>query len=136
MNSIKCKNCGLSNFPTDLECRRCGTSFLSPAKSKNGKSPRRFSLGTLLMVTIVGALAYYVFTGTEKSIEQVTAEETNRAGSRPAERPVAPGLSRSEYDRQKTQTYAGAVRDSQSLADHNKHIQQTEKVMQQISNGK
>jgi hypothetical protein len=88
------------------------------------------------MVTIVGALAYYVFTGTEQSIEKVTSEETNRAGSRPAERPAAPGLSRSEYDRQKTQTYADAVRNSQSLADHNKHIQQTEKVMQQISNGK
>ena len=88
------------------------------------------------MITIIGGLAYYVFTGTEESIKKVTAEETNRAGSQPAERPLAPGLSRSEYDRQKTQTYAGAVRDSQSLADHNKHIQQTEKVMQQITDGK
>jgi hypothetical protein len=88
------------------------------------------------MVTIVGAIAYYVFTGTEQSIETVTAEQANRAAARPAERPVAPGLSRSEYDRQKSQTYADAVRNSQSLADHDKHIQQTEKMMQQISNGK
>ena len=88
------------------------------------------------MVTIVGAIAYYVFTGTEQSIEKVTAEQTNRAASHPAERPVTPGLSRSEYDRQKSQTYGDAVRNSQSLADHDKHIQQTEKMMQQISNGK
>ena len=136
MKSIKCKNCGLNNFPTDVECRRCGFSFLNASKPKKEKAPRRYSLGTLLMVTIVGALAYYVFTGTEDSIKKVTAEETNRADSKPAERPLAPGLSRSEYDRQKTQTYSEAVRNSQSLADHNKHIQQTEKVMQDITNGK
>jgi hypothetical protein len=110
--------------------------LLSASKPKKEKPPRRYSFGTLLMVTIVGALAYYVFTGTEDSIKKVTIEESNRAGSRPAERPIAPGLSRSEYDRQKTQTYQDAVRNSQSLADHNKHIQETEKTMQQITNGK
>lgn len=88
------------------------------------------------MLTIVGALGYYVLTGTEESIKTVTAEETNSSGTRPAERPLAPGLSRSEYDRQKSQTYGDAVRDSQSLADHNKHIEQTEKMMQQVTNGK
>jgi hypothetical protein len=110
--------------------------LLSAPKPKKEKPPRRYSFGTLLMVTIVGALAYYVFTGTEESIHNVTFEETNRAASKPAERPLAPGLSRSEYDRQKSQTYGDAVRNSQSLEDHNKHIQQTEKVMQQITNGK
>ena len=88
------------------------------------------------MITIIGGLAYYVFTGTEESIKQVTNEQNNRAGAKPGERPLAPGLSRNEYDRQKTQTYAGAVRDSKSLSEHNKHIQETEKMMQQISNGK
>jgi len=88
------------------------------------------------MITIIGALVYYTFTGTEESIKKVTAEQTNSAGSRPVERPLAPGSTRSEYDRQKTQTYATAVRDSQSLADHNKHVQDTEKMMQGISNGK
>ena len=136
MNSIKCKNCGLSNFPSDVECRRCGLSFLSPAKSKKEKSPRSFSLGTLLMVTMVGALAYYFFTGTEESIKKVNADDAKRVASQPAERPMAPGLSRSEYDRQKSQTYGDAVRGSEGLAEHNKHIQQTEKTMQQITNGK
>jgi hypothetical protein len=136
MNVLKCKNCGLSNFPSDFECRRCGFSLLQSGKPKKEKNPRSWSLGTLLMITIIGALAYYVFTGTEESIKQVTAEQTNAAVSKPAERPFAPGASRTEYDRQKTQTYAGAVRESQSLADHDKHIQETEKTMQQITNGK
>ena len=88
------------------------------------------------MITVVGALAYYFFTGTEESIKQVNADEAKRVASQPAERPLAPGLSRSEYDRKKSQTYGDAVRGSQSLAEHNKHIQQTEKAMQQASGGK
>src|SRR4030095_8964577 len=136
MNSIKCKNCGLTNFPNDPECRRCGNSFLKSPKAKKEKTPTRFSVWTLLLLAFFTALAYYVYTGTLQSMEQVNTNEAKRTASQPAERPVAPGLSRSEYDKQKTQTYAGAVRDSQSLADHNKHIQETEKVMQQISNGK
>src|SRR6186713_1077575 len=118
MNSIKCKNCGLSNFASDFECRRCGFALLSAPKSKKEKRPRSWSLGTLLMITIIGGLAYYVFTGTEESIKQVTNEQNNRGGAKPAERPLAPGSTRNEYDRQKTQTYAGAVRDSKSLSDH------------------
>jgi hypothetical protein len=135
MKSIKCKVCGLSNFPTDVECRRCGNSFLKP-KTKREKRPRSFSMGSVLAVVVAGALGYYVYTGSQQTIDQVNAEEMKRAAAKPAERPVAPGLTRTEYDHQKMQSYAGVVRDSQSLADHNKHIEDTEKMMQQISNGK
>lgn len=135
MNSIKCKNCGLSNFPNDVECRRCGFSFAKAAKAAQQKSPRSFSFGTLLMIAIVAGIAYYVYSGSQQSIDKVNANEAKRAATQPAERPLSPGLSRSEYDRRKSQTYGDAVRGSQSLADHNKHVQQTEKVMQQISNG-
>ena len=88
------------------------------------------------MIAIVAGIAYYIYSGTQQSMDKVNANEAKRAASQSAERPMAPGLSRSEYDRQKSQTYGDAVRGSQSLADHNKHVQQTEKVMQQISNGK
>lgn len=91
---------------------------------------------SVLMVTVAGAAGYYIYTGSQETIDQVNASEAKRAASKPVERPVAPGLSRTEYDRQKTQTYAESVRSSQSLADHNQHVQQTEKEMQQISNGK
>lgn len=135
MNSIKCKNCGLSNFSSDVECRRCGFSFTKPGKTKGEKSPGGFSLWSLLLLALLGGVAYYVYTGTQTSVKEVNANESKRVASQPSERPAAAGLSRTEYDRQKSQTYGEAVRGSQSLADHNKHIQQTEKTMQQISNG-
>lgn len=136
MNSIKCKNCGLSNFSTETECRRCGYSFTKAASLKVGRSPSRFSISSLLMLALLAGVAYYVYTGMQTSVQQVNANEAKRAASQPAERPAAPGLSRSEYDKQKTQTYADAVRNSRSLTENNKHIQQTEQVLQQVSNGK
>ena len=134
MNSIKCKNCGLKNFASDAECRRCGLSFLKTAKAKREKAPRRFGISTLVMVALLGGLAYYVLVGTENSMEQINANEAKRVASQPAERPVVPGLSRSEYDRQKSMTYSQAVKNSASLSAHQQHIDQTEKAMQQVSN--
>jgi hypothetical protein len=134
MNSIKCKNCGLKNFASEAECRRCGYSFLAPSKTKKEKTPRRFGISTLLMVGLLGGLAYYAFVGTEKSMEQINANDAKRVASQPAERPAVPGLSRSEYDRQKTMTYTQAVKNSASLSAHQQHVDQTEKAMQQISN--
>lgn len=134
MNSIKCKNCGLKNFSSEAECRRCGYSFLQTAKPKKEKTPRRYGVSTLVMVALLGGLAYYVLVGTEKSIEQINANEAKRVASQPAERPAVPGLSRNEYDRQKTMTYSQAVKNSPSLSAHQQHIDQTEKAMQQISN--
>jgi hypothetical protein len=135
MNSIKCKNCGLSNFPTDLECRRCGLSFSKTRKPKKEKTPSSFSVLTLVPVLVIGAVAYYFYAGSAESIDKVNANEAKRVASQPDERPLLPGASRTEYDRQKTQSYADAVRGSKSLADHNKRVQESEKAMQQISNG-
>jgi hypothetical protein len=71
----------------------------------------------------------------QDSVEHVNTNEAKRVGSQPAERPVTPGLSRNEYDRQKSMTYGEAVKNSSSLSAHQQHIKDTEKTMQQISNG-
>lgn len=134
MNSIKCKSCGLKNFASEADCVRCGFSFLKSSKAKTEKSPRSFSFGTLLFIAIVGAIAYYVYSGTQTSVERINANEAKRVASQPAERPVPPGLSRSEYDRKKSMTYGEAVKNSSSLNAHQQHINETEKTMQQISN--
>ena len=102
MNSIKCKNCGLTNFPNDPECRRCRYSFLKAAKTKDKKIRGGFSIWTLLMLALFGGLAYYFYSGTQSAMKQVNANEAKRAASEPEERPLAPGLSRTEYDRKKT----------------------------------
>ena len=134
MKSIKCKNCGLSNFSTEPECRRCGYSFLTASKTKSEKTPRSFSLSSLLMVAVVGGLIYYFYSGTQDSLEKVNANDAKRVASQPAERPVTPGLSRTQYDQQKAGTYGDAVKNSSSLGAHEKHIDDSQKMMQQISN--
>src|SRR5215218_2415806 len=134
MNSIKCKNCGLSNFSTDVECRRCGNSFLKTSKTKKEKTPSSFSMSSLLMLAVVGGLVYYFYSGTQSSIEKVNANEANRIASQPAERPLTPGLSRTQYDQQKAGTYGDAVRNSSSLGAHQQHIDDSQKMMNQISN--
>ena len=136
MNSIKCKSCGLTNFPSDVECRRCGNLFLDPAKSKREKKPRSFSLSSLLLLALLCGVAYYIYSGTQDSIEQVNANEAKRVASQPAERPVAPGLSRTEYDRQKAGTYGDAVKKSPGLNAHQQRVDQTEKAVQELSNSR
>ncbi|HUR99604.1 MAG TPA: hypothetical protein VMZ26_16180 [Pyrinomonadaceae bacterium] len=134
MNSIKCKNCGLSNFSTEAECRRCGYSFLKASKPKKEKTPSRFSLSSLLMIALALGLVYYFYSGTQSSIEKVNANDAKRVASAPAERPVTPGLSRTQYDQQKARTYGDAVKNSSSLAAHQQHVDESQKMMQQISN--
>jgi hypothetical protein len=134
MNSIKCKNCGLSNFSTDVECRRCGNSFLKTAKTKKENTPNRFSLSSLLMIAVVLGLVYYFYSGAQDSIEKVNANDAKRVAAQPQERPVTPGLSRTQYDQQKAGTYGNAVKNSSSLAAHQQHVDESKKMMQQISN--
>jgi hypothetical protein len=86
------------------------------------------------MVGLLVGLLYYFYSGTQSSIEKVNADEAQRVASQPAERPVTPGLSRTQYDQQKAGTYGNAVKNSSSLAAHQQHIDDSQKIMQQISN--
>lgn len=110
-------------------------SFSKPQKPRKEKTPSSFSILKLVPVLVVGAVAYYFYAGTAESIDKVNANDAKRVASEPAERPLLPGASRTEYDRRKSQSYAEAVRGSKSLADHNKRVQESDKAMQQISNG-
>ena len=134
MNSIKCKNCGLSNFSTEVECRRCGNSFLKAPDAKKEKTPSSFSLSTLVLLALAAGLIYYFYSGSRDSIEKVNANDAKRVASQPAERPLMPGLSRTQYDQQKAGTYGNAVKNSSSLAAHQDHVNESQKMMQQISN--
>jgi uncharacterized protein HemX len=134
MNSIKCQSCGLTNFSSQIECRRCGYGFTSVGSKKAvGKRPRSFSLSSLLLLAAAGGLVYYVFKGTEQSMDEINANEAKRVAAQPAERPAA-GLSRTQYDQQRAGHYGNAVANSPSLGAHQKHIDETQKAMQQVSN--
>lgn len=134
MNSVKCQNCGLTNFSSEIECRRCGFQFGGSKKTKTEKRPRSFSFSTLVLVAGAAGLAYYLFGGVSKSVDEVNANEAKRVASQPDERPATPGLSRTQYDRQRSGHYGDAVRNSPSLNAHQKRVQETEKAVQQISN--
>jgi len=133
MNSKKCKNCGLANFSDDLECRRCGQFFVVTSKPKS-RSP--ISIWSLLFIAFVAGLFYYFYHGIEQSIEEVSTSEARRLAAQPAVKPEQQGLSRSQADQQRSGTFANNIRESQSLADHNKHIRDTEKAAQDASSGK
>ena len=134
MNSIQCKNCGLKNFATDVECRRCGYSFVVEQKKKAQRPPRRFSVWSLLMIAFVLGLGYYFYNGVQGTTEEINANEAKRVGSQPAERPAAPGLSRTKYDQQRAGHYGDAVKNSPALNAHEQRVRDTEKAVQQVSN--
>ena len=134
MNSVKCQSCGLTNFSSEVECRRCGFQFGGSKKTKTEKPPRSFSYSTLVLVAAVAGLAYYFFGGVTESVDEVNAKEAKRVASQPDERPATPGLSRTEYDRQRSGHYGDAVKNSPSLNAHQQRVKDTEKAVQQISN--
>ena len=131
MNSIKCKQCGLSNFSSEVECLRCGNLLREPVK--RGKRPARFSLPGILMITFLGALAYFIYNGAQASIEHVGANDVRRVAAQPTTQP-GNGFPRSEADQRRAGHVGDAVKNSASLKAHQQHVNQTEKTMQQISN--
>jgi len=131
MSSTKCKNCGLTNFAYDEACRRCGVPFLQKPKRK-AKTPRRFSFGSLLIVAFTAGFAYYLYQGMQKSADDVYADELKRIEEQKKDKTA--GLSRSEYEKQRTGTYFQAVKSSNSLSAHNEHIAETQKAMEAATN--
>ncbi|NOT49611.1 MAG: hypothetical protein HOP17_17945 [Acidobacteria bacterium] len=130
MNSTKCRKCGLTNFATDLECARCGTSFVQ-ITVKSGPRPK-FSIAALIIFLSVAAVFYYIFIGVQGSVDKVNSTEANRVGAQPL--PPDAGRSRAEYDRYRSQTVANAVGAAPGLAEHTNRTQQTDKAIDQMTN--
>lgn len=130
-NSSKCPKCGLKNFATDVECRRCGMSFVRKAASP-GSRPKVSIVSLVTFAGVVGVF-YYIFVGVQGSVDKVNSTEANRVRTQPA-LPREAGRSRSEYERYRTQTVANAVGAAPGLAEHANRTQQTEKAINQIVN--
>ena len=130
---MKCKKCGLSNFASDTECRRCGFSFVRSASRDQPEIKKKGSyIWSLLLLAGAIAVVHYFYSGVRQSVDDVNAEANRPAAQTPG-RPEPQGLSRTEYDRRRAGSYGTAVRESNSLAQHDQHIRDTEKAMQQAS---
>lgn len=126
MSSMRCKYCGLTNFADAVVCKRCGNPLRQPTKQK---PPVRFSLYTLLAFAVVGMIVYYSIGGFETAFEKVNADEAHQRDVRLAENPN--NLSRSEYDRQRANSFGNSVRASNSLAVAQDHNQTLEKAIKE-----
>ena len=127
MSSIKCKYCGLANFADATICARCKTSLHRTATIKNRRGPRSFSYVTLLIVVAIAAGLYYLTDGFQKSMNEVNANEAKRVAAQP-KNPDA-GLSRTEYDQKRSGQYGGAVQNSNSFSENQKHNEEIQKMM-------
>lgn len=134
MNSIKCPNCGLANFSTDLECRRCRELLYRPTdRIVSSKPPRRNGLIALLIFAALAGGGYYIYTGMKESVNQVSSTDTKRVAEQPANQPEA-GLSRAEDDRHRSQRVGNFVGISPGLNAHTNRTQQTQQTIEQMTN--
>ena len=135
MNRIKCGRCELVNLASDLYCRRCGEEIgRKGSQSRSPRGPHEAAkksswLYTLLFLALVGGVAYYLFSGFEKSYNDVKANDVNRIASQSKQQPE--GLtSRSETDQKRAGQYKNAVQNSSGLAESQKHNEEVKKLMQ------
>ena len=132
MRSAKCPNCGLANYSTDVECRRCGKLLYRPTdRVVTDKPPRRNALITLLIFVALGAGGYYIYSEMQASVSNVGANEAKRVAAQPAQQP---GSSRAVQDRERSQRVANAVGASNSLAAHEQRVRETENMMNNLTN--
>ena len=74
MKSAKCPHCGLANYSTDVECRRCGKLLYRPTdRVVTDKPPLRNGLITLLIFVALGAGGYYIYSEMQASVSKVGA---------------------------------------------------------------
>jgi len=135
MNKIKCTKCGLVNLAEDYDCRRCGhdmgTRFMTSSQRIGPREAAKSSswLYTLLFLALIGGAAYYLFSGVEKSFDNVKAVEKNRPGAQ-ANKPADTLGTRTQFEQQQKQNYKTAIQNSQGLAESQKHNEETQKLMQ------
>ena len=135
MDKIKCTKCGLVNLKSDYDCRRCGhdmgTRFMVSSQRIGPREAAKSSswLYTLLFLTLIGGGAYYIYSGIEKSYEDVNSSETNRVNSQ-ANLPANAPRTRSEFEDKQKSSYKTAIHNSQGLAESQKRTEETDKLMQ------
>jgi hypothetical protein len=85
-----------------------------------------------LIVAFAGGFAYYAYYGMQKSADDVYAGEMKRIEQQKQDKTA--GLTRSEIQKQRTGTFATAIKESNSFSAHNERLAETQKAMQAAAN--
>lgn len=135
MNSIKCKNCGLTNFAVETECRRCCSPLFGSGGRREAKEkrPRRFTVISLVVYAALAIGGYYLYLSLMDSVENVNKEDAYRVGTQQPQKPQQQGLSRTQYDRQRAGQYGNAIKENPAFNAQQKHNDETQKLMQAAS---
>lgn len=134
MKSLRCPSCGLVNFETAAECRRCKRVFGTTVGKHANRTPRRFSLFSIAAIALAGYAVYYLYGNSDRVAGGPPPTAAGPVINTPTPLPV--GLTRSEQDRARAKNFKNAVADSPALNEHKKHIEETQKTMQALSNSK
>ena len=133
MNSIKCRKCGLANFVSDPQCRRCSAQLYTGTPLKKEKRPRRFSVISLAVYAALAYGGFHLYQEAMASIKDVTRNDAIRAGSQVPQRSQQAGFSRAEQDRQRASQFGNNLKDNPSFQAKRKQEEETQKAMQQAS---
>jgi len=143
MKGVQCGQCGLSNFRSQIFCKRCGFRIgeymLSSSKSKGAvhavpKGPRQAAkqsswIYTMLFIAVIGGAAYYLYSGFLSSFDEVNQKDPSQTnGLTPRPQPTL--TSRSDSDQKRLQPFKNAIHNSQGLAESEKRLAETRKLMQ------
>ncbi len=135
MSAIKCPSCGLSTFSADTNCRRCGKLIYRPTdRVVKDKPPIWNGIVSIAIFAALAIVGYYLYSGMQSSVEQYSATDAKRVAAQPAAADAQKGLSRTAEDRMRAQRVGNAVNISPALAEHNKRVKETEKMMNSVSN--
>ena len=92
MTKKKCLQCGLINFSTDMECRRCGSFLRSPIAAHSAGEQKKFTLSSGLSALIVFLLiavgVWYWSSGTNSNQPVLKAENLPEPKITPAPTPA------------------------------------------------
>ncbi len=134
MNSIRCSNCGLTNFATEEQCKRCG-GFLgfndAPVAKETSGMPVRFSLAKLIVIPALAFGGYYIYANYLSSPTPPMPQMQN-ASTISDIKPTQQTLS--DIDRQKSQRIANAVGVAPGLNAHDQRTKETDRIMNSVSN--
>ncbi len=135
MKGIKCSSCGLTNFGSELFCRRCGSGIgqftATRSKKRNPREEAKQSswLYTILIIVLIAGGAYYLYGGFLKSFEEVQSPVPVQTKT-PAPNPQPALTSRTESDKQRTVPFKNAIQNSQGLSEADRRLAETQKLMQ------